>query len=123
MTDTNKVLGFLDLFGQWDPALAFVMGSGLAIAIPGFHLLKKKQKPIFTDTFSLPEKTTIDSPLIIGSAVFGIGWGLYGWCPGPAIASLALAPMSYHIAVDAIIFIAAMIIGMIISDRLKKRLS
>lgn len=123
MTDTNKVLGFLDLFGRWDPSLAFVMGSGLSIAIPGFYLLKKRQKPKLTDTFSLTEKTTIDSSLIIGSAWFGVGWGLYGWCPGPAIASLSLAPISSRVAVDAIIFIAAMLIGMVVSDRLKRRLS
>ncbi len=120
MTDTHKVLGFLDLFGQWDPALAFVMGSGLTVAIPGFYLLKKREKPTFTEAYSLPEKTTIDTPLITGSALFGVGWGLYGWCPGPAIASLSLAITSFHIAFNAIIFIAAMLIGMLVSDRFKK---
>jgi len=92
MLDPSKVTGFLDLFGNWDPSLAFVMAGGIAINTAGHFLFVKKGKPLFETNFQLPTSLKIDRPLIIGSAIFGIGWGLAGLCPGPVIASLVLNP-------------------------------
>jgi len=109
MTDTRVVLGFLDLAGDWNPALMFVMGGALAVTVPGFHLLlKKRNAPLLCDCYNLPENTSVDKPLLIGSAIFGIGWGLYGYCPGPAIASLG------SLNTEPVVFVAAMLAGMVI---------
>jgi uncharacterized membrane protein YedE/YeeE len=89
MTDTRVVLGFLDLAGDWNPTLAFVMGGALLVTLPCFTIILRKQKPLLCDDYCLPTKTQIDLPLIAGSVIFGAGWGLYGYCPGPALASLA----------------------------------
>ena len=89
MTDTNKVIGFLDVFGAWDISLLLVMVAGLCITIPAYQLSKRLKKPFFSSEFSLPSMGNIDGKLLTGTALFGIGWGLYGYCPGPAIASLA----------------------------------
>ena len=105
MTNPAKVLGFLDLFGQWDPSLIFVMIGAIIISSPFFFLLKSKEKPLFARSFLIPEIKKIDTKLIIGSALFGIGWGSVGLCPGPAISSLALLN-NYSLA-----FIASMILG------------
>ena len=91
MINPAKVLGFLNFFGQWDPSLIFVMIGAILISAPFFFLFRNKSKPLFAEIFSIPETKTIDSKLIIGSSLFGIGWGLVGFCPGSAIASLALA--------------------------------
>ena len=91
MINPAKVLGVLDLFGQWDPSLIFVMMGAIIVSSPFFLLFKSKSKPVFAESFSIPEIKNIDSKLIFGSSLFGIGWGLVGLCPGPAIASLALA--------------------------------
>ena len=85
MINPAKVLGFLNLFGEWDPSLAFVMIGALIISSPSFHLFKNKEKPIFSSSFSIPNKKEIDKELIFGSILFGAGWGLVGLCPGPAI--------------------------------------
>ena len=90
MINPEKVLGFLDIFGNWDPSLAFVMLGALIVSSPMFHLLKKRQKPIFESEFSYSNNKNINKKLIYGSALFGGGWGLAGLCPGPAISSLAL---------------------------------
>jgi uncharacterized membrane protein YedE/YeeE len=111
MTDTSKVIGFLDLAGTWQPGLAFVMAAGLLVATPGFYLLAKRGKPFLADRFFTPESFRIDKPLLIGAALFGIGWGLYGYCPGPAISSLA------YLNVDSFIFVGAMAVGMVIAKR------
>ena len=108
MTNPAKVLGFLDLFGQWDPSLIFVMLGAIIVSSPFFFLFKSKTKPLFAQTFSIPEIKKIDSKLIIGSSLFGIGWGSAGLCPGPAISSLALLN-NYSLA-----FIASMLFGFVL---------
>lgn len=89
MLNPSRVLAFLDVFGQWDPTLAFVMGGALSVTIPGFFLVLKRKQPLFTNNFDLPLKKAVDSQLIFGAVMFGIGWGLVGLCPGPAIAAIA----------------------------------
>ena len=105
MINPAKVLGFLNVFGEWDPSLAFVMIGALIISSPLFHLFKKKEKPIFSASFSIPENKEIDKKLIIGSILFGVGWGLAGLCPGPAISSIALFNVS------SVTFVIAMFFG------------
>jgi len=109
MINPAKVLGFLNLFGEWDPSLAFVMIGALVVATPLFHLFKNKEKPIFSSSFSISNKKEIDKKLIIGSILFGAGWGLVGLCPGPAISSIALLNMS------SVTFVIAMFVGFYIA--------
>ena len=90
MINPAKVLGFLNVFEKWDPSLAFVMVGALIISSPFFHLFKNNKKPIFADNFSYSNNKEVNKKLIMGSSLFGAGWGLAGLCPGPAIASLAL---------------------------------
>ncbi len=97
--------------GAWDPSLIFVLGAGVVVAFIGYRIAFAINKPLFDDQLHLPTKTRIDRPLILGSAVFGVGWGLVGFCPGPAIASLSLG------LAPAVIFSLAMVIGMITHDR------
>lgn len=89
MINPAKVLNFLDVAGDWDPTLAFVMGGALLITVPGFHFILKRPHPWLAGRFYLPTRRDIDPPLLIGSGIFGIGWGLSGLCPGPAITALA----------------------------------
>jgi hypothetical protein len=106
MVQPTKVLGFLDIFGAWDPSLAVVMAAALAVAMPGFRLAGLRTGPLLARDYFWPTKTGIDAPLVIGAALFGIGWGLVGLCPGPALESLAsLSP-------GVIIFVVAMAAGM-----------
>ncbi|MAN59706.1 YeeE/YedE family protein [Roseovarius nubinhibens] len=107
MADPAKVLNFLDLFGNWDPSLAFVMGGAIAVTAPGFALLfANRQTPYFDQKFRLPTRSDLEPKLITGAALFGIGWGLGGFCPGPALTALPLA------ASGTLIFVPAMLIGM-----------
>lgn len=93
MVNPNKVLGFLDLAGSWDPSLALVMAGALAVTALGYRvLMARRQAPLCDPRFHVPEPRTIDRPLLIGAALFGIGWGLAGYCPGPAVAALAINP-------------------------------
>jgi uncharacterized protein len=108
MVNPAKILNFLDLFGQFDATLIFVMGSGLIVATIGYQLIFKRGKPFFESQFHLPTETTIDAKLVGGAALFGIGWGMSGFCPGPAIASLVFG---YQ---QSFIFVAAMIVGTIL---------
>ncbi|MDB2485818.1 YeeE/YedE family protein [Pelagibacteraceae bacterium] len=105
MIDPAKVLGFLNIFGDWDPSLAFVMIGALIISSPFFHLFKNNNKPIFSEKFSYSQNKEINKKLIVGSSLFGAGWGLAGLCPGPAIASLAL------LNINSAIFVVTMFIG------------
>ena len=105
MVNPAKVLAFLDLFGNWDPSLAFVMIGALIVSSPLFHLIKNKEKPLLVEKFNYSNNKEINNKLIIGSALFGAGWGLGGLCPGPAISSLAL------LNINSIIFVFAMFIG------------
>ena len=111
MTDIANVIGFLDLFGDWNPTLAFVMVGGILVSLPFFQFgLGKITAPLFADVFRLPTKTDIDVRLIGGAMLFGIGWGLVGLCPGPAIGSLA------YLNIDILYFGVAMIVGMFVTD-------
>ena len=105
MINPEKVLGFLDIFGNWDPSLAFVMIGALIVSSPMFHLLKKRKKPIFANEFNYSNNKNLNKGLIYGSVLFGAGWGLAGLCPGPAISSLAL------LNIYSIIFVVSMFVG------------
>ena len=110
MTQPAKVLGFLDIFGRWDPTLAFVMAAALVVSGIGFALVRRRRRPVLAAQHQWPTRTDIDRPLVIGSALFGIGWGLVGLCPGPALVNLAgLMPR-------VMVFVLAMASGMIIKD-------
>lgn len=87
MTNPAKVIGFLDISGQWDPSLAFVMAAAVAVFSIAYRLVLRRNTPVFEERFIVPEKTRLDKPLVIGSLIFGAGWGLAGFCPGPAIVS------------------------------------
>ena len=112
MINPAKVLGFLNLFGEWDPSLAFVMIGALIVSSPLFHLFKNKEKPIFSTSFSISENKEIDKRLIIGSILFGAGWGLVGLCPGPAISSITLFNVS------SVTFVFSMFIGFYIASKI-----
>src|SRR5262245_22114753 len=88
MIDPAKVLGFLDIAGDWDPSLLCGLGGAVVTATIGFRLVQRRQAPLFADRFHLPASSGIDGPIILGAALFGIGWGLVGFCPGPAISAL-----------------------------------
>ena len=90
MLNPSKTFGFLDIFGDWDPSLAFVMGGGILVNAIGHRFVLKRKAPIQCGAFSIPTSTNIDKPLVIGSVIFGVGWGLAGLCPGPVVASLLL---------------------------------
>jgi len=106
MINPTKVIGFLDVAGNWDPSLALVMASGLAVTIPSFHFILKQERPLFEAKFYLPSKKDFDGQLIAGSVFFGVGWGLAGLCPGPALAGIVSLDSS------VLSFVAAMLAGM-----------
>lgn len=106
MANPAKVLNFLDLFGSWDPSLAFVMGGAVIVAFIGFRLVFRRTKPILSQTFHLPTRRDIDARVVVGPAIFGIGWGLGGFCPGPALAALGFG------ATGTLAFVPAMVLGM-----------
>ncbi|MFA6013625.1 MAG: YeeE/YedE family protein [Gallionellaceae bacterium] len=89
MTHTEKVLGFLDVAGVWDPSLLFVLGGAVSVTLVSFFFIRKLPKPLFADKFRLTDAKHVDRPLLVGSILFGVGWGISGYCPGPAIALLA----------------------------------
>jgi len=107
MVNPAKVLGFLDITGNWDPSLAFVLAGAVGTAALGFRLVRRhRTAPVFAAEFDLPGARDIDRRLVIGATLFGIGWGLVGLCPGPALAALAIAPA------QVALFVAAMLVGM-----------
>jgi len=115
MTQPAKVLGFLDVFGRWDPTLAFVMAGALAVSSVGYMLARRQRRPVFAAQHFWPNRTDIDRPLIVGSVLFGIGWGLVGLCPGPALENFAsLSPRVF-------VFVVAMITGMSVLDLWQRR--
>lgn len=111
MLNPARVQGFLDVFGNWDPSLAFVLGGAVAVAFVGVQVMKRMRHPAFDDSFHLPTNRKIDAPLVIGSALFGLGWGIGGLCPGPAVASLSVG------IPQTVLFVLAMLIGMTLYDR------
>lgn len=115
MTDTAKVLGFLDIFGAWDATLAFVMAGAVAVSSIGFTLAKRRGAPVFSAQALWPTRNDIDAPLVTGAVLFGIGWGLVGLCPGPALVNLA------GLSWPVIVFVAAMAVGMIGQDAWSKQ--
>lgn len=117
MVQPAKVLGFLDIFGAWDPSLAVVMAAALAVAYAGYALARERGRPVLAARSLWPAAADIDRRLVLGSALFGLGWGLVGLCPGPAIEAVAsLSPA-------VIVFVVAMAAGMIGHDFLERRLA
>ncbi|MBK5565622.1 DUF6691 family protein [Ensifer sp. 2YAB10] len=115
MLDPARVRAFLDVTGNWNPSLAFVLGGAVLVSALGVLLTRRLKRPLFDETFHLPDNRVIDRRLIVGSAIFGVGWGLVGLCPGPALASLSLGLPA------TMLFVAAMVAGMLIHDRLVAR--
>ena len=115
MVNPEKVLSFLDVFGNWDPSLAFVMGSALLVTSIGYRLILKQDKPDFADHFDIPKNTKIDTKLASGAILFGIGWGLVGLCPGPAITAITFGGLPSYI------FIAALVAGMVVFEITNKQ--
>jgi uncharacterized membrane protein YedE/YeeE len=115
MADPAKVLGFLDIFGAWDPSLLVVMVAALVVTFIGYALARQRGRPLFEDANQWPVATAIDGRLIAGAAMFGIGWGLVGFCPGPALVNLAtLSP-------KVMVFVAAMLAGMLLRELLLRQ--
>lgn len=115
MTDPARVRGFLDVFGRWDPTLVFVIGGAVIVMAIAWRIQARMKTPLFGEKFSLPDRRDFDKRLIAGSALFGIGWGIAGLCPGPAVASLALSPVSVFP------FLVAMLAGMAVHNFLPER--
>ena len=115
MTDPSKVIGFLDIFGLWDPSLALVMGGAIAVGFFAFALAKKRTVNFLGGALHLPTSSQIDKPLVIGAVLFGAGWGLAGFCPGPALVSLASGQ------IKAAAFVVFMLAGMQLFEMLGRR--
>lgn len=109
MVNPAKVLAFLDVAGDWDPSLALVMAGALIVTLPAFRWVLRREKPLSAPAFALPTRTAIDARLLGGSALFGVGWGLVGFCPGPVVASLAYGMPA------SLIFLLALIIGALLA--------
>ena len=110
MTDPSKVIGFLDLTGRWDPSLAFVMGGAILVGVVAFQFARRREKSLLGNDMRLPTARQVDRRLVLGSLAFGTGWGMAGYCPGPALVSVAQGDT------QAIIFVAAMLAGMAIYE-------
>ncbi len=116
MTDTAKVLGFLDLFGHWDPDLLFVMGAAVCVTLVSFRFVLRG-KPLLAQAFDLPTRKDIDVHLLTGAALFGVGWGLFGYCPGPALSALV------YLEPKTGVFVVSMLAGMALAGALGRRLA
>lgn len=115
MANPAKVLNFFDLAGAWDPSLIFVMGGALAVTFVGYRVVLKRPGPLLGGGFHLPTRRDIDPPLVLGSAVFGIGWGIAGFCPGGVIPALGL------LRPEPVVFVAAMVVGILLARILKRQ--
>lgn len=115
MTQPTKVIGFLDVFGDWDPSLICVMAGAVGINLVLYRLALKRGRPLFAPAFTVPSKRPINAPLVAGSMLFGAGWGLSGYCPGPALVSTVAGGGS------VLAFVAAMLSGMILFQRLQAK--
>ena len=114
MTNPSKITNFLDIAGTWDPSLIFVMGGGIPVAAIGYSILKKREKPLVFDDIQVPIHDVIDRPLVIGSVMFGIGWGVSGLCPGPAFASVLTEPKII------IPYLISLVLGSLAYDRIHR---
>ncbi|MBX2881841.1 MAG: YeeE/YedE family protein [Granulosicoccus sp.] len=112
MVNPAKVIGFLDLFGQWDPSLAFVMGGALIVTAIGYRFVTKNAQPLFEEQFRIPTNRAIDARLAIGSVLFGAGWGMVGLCPGPAVSALTIGGL------PVVVFLASMGVGFLLFEKL-----
>ena len=117
MMNPSKVVGFLNIFGDWDASLAFVMGGGVLVNAIGYRFVMKRKAPIQCGAFSMPTSTNIDKPLVIGSVIFGVGWGLAGLCPGPVVASLLLNGQAM------LPFFGLLITGLLVGQIVMRRLT
>lgn len=108
MADPAKVLAFLDVTGRWDPSLALVMAGAVAVSAAGYHLTRRRGRPVLAPRLDVPARRDLDARLIAGAAIFGLGWGLAGLCPGPALTILTIAPA------EAVTFVMAIIAGMLL---------
>ncbi len=115
MTDPARVLGFLDLFGAWDPTLMFVLGGAVVTNFIGYRLVLRRPNPVFGERFQLPTRTDLDGRLIGGAALFGIGWGLSGYCPGPAFASIG------GLTLPLLAMLVAMVVGWFLARAIPAR--
>lgn len=115
MLNPQRVLAFLDVFGVWDPTLALVMGGALLVTVPGFFWVLKRQSPVCETTFDVPTNSRIDTQLLLGASLFGLGWGMAGLCPGPAIAALVTFDL------NLIGFVAVMLASWLATDQLLSR--
>ena len=115
MANPAKVLGFLDLFGRWDPSLALVMAGAIAVGAVGFAIAGRRKLSLLGLPMSLPAARTVDKRLVLGSVVFGVGWGLAGFCPGPALVALGAGRL------EAVVFVASMVAGMLVFSRIELR--
>lgn len=115
MANPAKVIGFLDLFGRWDPSLALVMAGAIGVGVVGFTLAKRRTQTLLGEVLVLPSNTTVDRRLLGGSLLFGIGWGVAGFCPGPALVALGMLQL------QAVVFVVAMVVGMAVFEWLERR--
>jgi uncharacterized membrane protein YedE/YeeE len=111
MINPIKILNFLDITGNWDPSLIFVMIGALAVAFVSFKWILKRPAPLLAESFHISRKSSIDKPLILGAAIFGIGWGMSGYCPGPAVAGLGL------LSLESVIMVVAIFLGFFAFNR------
>jgi uncharacterized membrane protein YedE/YeeE len=114
MADPQVVLGFLDVGGAWNPALMFVMGGAILVGAPAFHLMRRRRRTLSGEPVALPDNTRIDLALVLGAAIFGLGWGLSGICPGPGLVLLG------GLSAQAFAFVAAMAVGLLVGGRLQR---
>lgn len=116
MTQPQKVVGFLNLFNGWDPTLIFVMGGAVTVHFITYRLIRKRKTPILAPSFQVPTKTEITPALVLGATIFGFGWGLAGFCPGPAVTAIA------SFESRPLIFVISMLIGMLLFKQVDKKL-
>ena len=114
MSNPQKILGFLDITGNWDPSLLIIMGAGLVVSVMGYQLTRRRQQSILACPLNIPTNKVIDKPLVLGSVLFGLGWGLAGICPGPG---LVLVGAGFY---QGILFVLAMIVGWLLVGFLRK---
>lgn len=115
MANPAKVLAFLDIAGHWDPSLALVMGGAIPVSAIGFYLTRHRTAPLFSASFQVPTNRKLDKRLVLGALGFGVGWGLAGFCPGPALVALGTGSLK------AVVFVAAMLSGMVIFEMLERK--